>query len=160
MLIAGTNSFASLEEANAYHKRRPYGDKWEAASDIDRKKALIFATQLMVAYYVWDGSIHDIEQELPFPRSGLYTRDGVSLDCTVIPTGIKNAEAELALWVLASDRFSEPSYGVNKVVVDVIEVNLDNTETAEPISELVQQMLVDFGRYIYSKSGSVRLERT
>lgn len=101
----GVNSFASVAEANDYHSLSPYSASGWAALDAERREALlVMATRLLTDLIRWLGEPMSTTQALPWPRSGLLTRNGDPVDSTVVPGEIKRAQAELAWQMDATDR--------------------------------------------------------
>lgn len=101
------NSYVSLEEANTYFDDRPNSSRWTAATDNQKKQALLFATKLIDATVRFTGSKVSSTQALEWPRTGMLDRNGNSLSSSVIPTLLKNIVCEIALTTLASDRMAE-----------------------------------------------------
>jgi hypothetical protein len=104
------NSYCTLLEANTYHEGLPSALAlvWTgAASDDLRNRALVSATRLIDESFDWFGCVATSAQRLLWPRSGMFGLNGYSIDSTVIPDKLKEATAELARQLLASDRISD-----------------------------------------------------
>lgn len=139
---ASANSYATLEEANAYHASRlALVPPW-VTSGATAEALLIMATRVLDAmavarkvlrfdgrggpqgrpYYVtsraWTGAVATATQALAWPRTGMFDRLGRAIAEDAIPTELREATAELAGQLLAGDR------------------TLDNTATVEGISEV------------------------
>ncbi len=97
------NSYASVAEADAYHNERLHSEEWAAASEADKEKALIWATQLLDSNMDWFGYAATQEQALRFPRYEAYDPDGYVYDSTIIPPPLKNATAEYGRLLLGTD---------------------------------------------------------
>ena len=97
---ASSNSYVTLADANSYFETVPDETDWDNKSDDAKNRALIAACRWLDAlnYY---GDRCDEDQALKWPRNN-YSVDGVTLECEVIPSGIKYAQYELAR-ALAND---------------------------------------------------------
>jgi hypothetical protein len=82
---SGWNSFVSIVEADAYFDTRPHSEVWEGAALDDQQRAVIHATRLLNATFTW------------------MTAVGV----TEFPTRLKEATAEFALHLIATDRMGD-----------------------------------------------------
>ena len=100
-LTVGTNSYINLTDAEAYFINLPYTTVWDAGTDDEKEEVLIRATQ-MIDWREFKGSRYDSTQTLKFPRSGLYS-DGIALDDDAIPSRVKYAVCELAIYLLSED---------------------------------------------------------
>lgn len=97
---ANSNSYLTVEEADAYWEAHLYADAW---NDTDKEAAVIWATRVMDASFVWTGQAATATQALGWPREGMYTRNGFPIANDVIPVDLKNATAELAGQLAASN---------------------------------------------------------
>lgn len=110
------NSFGSLAEADAYHATVLHASApWSGSASTTKISALIMAQQQMTAGIQWTGSPSTTTQNLPWPRSGMYTRNEVSIPDTVIPEEVKWTQFELARLLLTTDRTAEFDIGVNGI---------------------------------------------
>ena len=91
-----SNSYTTLAEANTYFAGRLGGEAWGAVEN--KSIALITATSELdkLNYY---GSKTNTNQALKFPRSGIRDEDMVLFDEDQIPTPVKRATCELALYL-------------------------------------------------------------
>lgn len=94
------NSYASLEEANAYHLLRGNAD-WTGADDV-KEAALIRATSYIDGAYSdsWPGYRSTGTQSLDWPRNEAIDVDGYHQ--SGVPTAVKVATIEAALVELVS----------------------------------------------------------
>src|SRR5688572_1750094 len=89
---ANANSYALLAEANAYHDARLHSEDWTGASADTRTVALIMATRLLDAMYVWDLYPTDATQALQWPRNGMLAANRLEgVPSNEIPPELKNA---------------------------------------------------------------------
>lgn len=100
---ATANSYCTVAEADTYHDDHLYASAWSAASDTQKAAAVITATRLLDAWVEWSGLAASSTQALCWPRSGMLTRNGYSILSTVVPQTLKDATAEFARQLLASD---------------------------------------------------------
>ena len=99
-LVVDTNSYVSEADANAYFDNRP-ASVWEDNNE-EADRYLVKATQ-MLDLMGWVGERADDDQELEWPRSGIYCDESnkiITLDSTVIPRRIKEATYELAHYLI------------------------------------------------------------
>lgn len=122
---ANANSYATVVEAQNYYDARVPGVVADAWDDADSQEALlVMATRTLESilsplrrlirvssgsdYYLiaptWIGTVATATQALMVPRIGLYTRTGVLIAPTVVPTELKEATAELAGQLAVGDR--------------------------------------------------------
>jgi len=116
--VAGTtsNSFQTLDEAEAYFATvlPALKPNWTAAGDEEKKTALISACSRLERYR-YNGERTTRTQRLKFPRCGIWTLDLDALDERTIPRVMKEAQCELAEYMLGQiapvssslDRFEE-----------------------------------------------------
>jgi hypothetical protein len=101
-LVVGTNSYLDVTDADLYFDARLHSDNWTNAESADKEKALIHATRMIDDLFEWPGDIADDDQDLAWPRSGVYDSEGREIDETVIPDEIKEATCEQAIYLLGS----------------------------------------------------------
>lgn len=89
------NTYASLDEAEAYFATRPNVAAWTALADDTAKSALLVAGCARLDQERYAGCRASSTQALAWPRLGVW-RDGVCLDGT-IPAVLKQAQCEEAL---------------------------------------------------------------
>ena len=142
---AGFNSYSTIAEAIDYHSKRLQNTTFTSAVTATQEKALMCAT-IQLDTLNWRGVRASGIQPLEFPRKGLsyyessdedwvyyegaglfnldsgyYTR--VVITDTEIPQFLKNACAELSLWLIESDTTAPTGMeGIKRIKVDVIEV--------------------------------------
>jgi hypothetical protein len=99
--VAGSNanSFATVEQANAYFDGRINGEFWVDLEPDVQIRSLITATRLIVQAFNrigWQGYPLTPSQRLPFPRTGVRTPDGWIVPYGANPSALVDATAELA----------------------------------------------------------------
>jgi len=145
----GTNSFVSLDDANAYFVDRG-NTTWANASDPNKQSALIRATDYLVQKYTerWKGELVSFTQALPWPRVGVYTADGKQISSGSIPEAIENATSEMGLRALSnSDLYADEQAGresLKRNKVDVLEKEYFQGGTTQNKYTIVEEMLKDY----------------
>ncbi|MCP3731809.1 hypothetical protein M9978_15395 [Sphingomonas sp. MG17] len=97
---AGTNSYVTIEAANALAGERLFASAWNAASGDARAQALMTATALLDRLQ-WQGRKAVSSQPLAWPRIDDRCSEGYPL-ATEIPAPIAAATVELAIHLLAT----------------------------------------------------------
>ena len=168
-----SNSYCSLDEANAYHETRLHTNDWDAATPETKTKALLWAARLLDRQIAWEGYPTDPEnQALQWPRIGMYDGDPIDsglydgvgrlLSDSEIPQALKDAQAELAMYLIANDRTAELSTeGLGDVSVGPVKVgfNQNNSPKRRVIPEAVYEMISLWGERKYGSSGMITLVR-
>lgn len=141
------NSYATLEEANAYFDRQVYQDDWLNITDGDLKtRAMMTATSMLDNYITWHGVKWKDTQRLAWPQYGHVDKYGTLIDETTIPQFLIDATAELAKDLLNKNLEEEsPLKGFSRLKVDVIDITLDIKDRAKVVSEKVLSMIQSFG---------------
>jgi len=116
------NSYISVEDADNYFAKRMHTDNWDAASDVNKQKALMDATRRLDRIE-YTGEKTNNDQALEWPRTGATLRDE-ALDDDIIPTRILDATCELALAVLSSNINPGLPEGVQSFTVGGVSVAL------------------------------------
>lgn len=118
---ASANSYATIAEADTYFDNRLNVSTWGASSDDDQLRALIMAANTFNQdSFNWLGSRVNSTQRLAFPRQGCPKVDSSAMVfpgagafffsgsyqdyylTTEIPQPVKDAQCELALYLLAN----------------------------------------------------------
>jgi hypothetical protein len=99
------NSYCTLAEADQYQDDRPaVSTTWADASENNKIRALLWATQLMESLFNWNGYASTTTQALGWPRQGLLERIDVVLDSDTVPSEVKDAQSEYARQLLVTNR--------------------------------------------------------
>ena len=144
-----STSYCTLTEAETYHRQHLHTENWDGASNDDKMAALLWSRRLLDEQMIWAGSITTTTQALSWPRSGVYTPDNISILSTEIPNFLKNAQAEYAAWLIASDRTSEPgTMGFKEIGLGRGEIKLviDKYDQKPLMPSIVWQMIKFYGR--------------
>jgi hypothetical protein len=146
--IGGTSSdsYITVADADTYHGNNLNVTDWTGASTADKEKALKMSTRLMDERIDWIGEKNTDTQALRYPRAGVTTPDGYSVETTELPTPITNACAEFAKYLIASDRTGDASgKGITSVGVGSVSLTFDKTDTADVLPSIVSEMLRGWG---------------
>jgi len=111
--VAGTdsNSYVTKAEASAiggYHDGHLYSSIWTIATSDNKNKSLVMAARLLDQWVDWKGYRATEEQALRWPRYDVQDLDGYTFDSDIIPQFLKDANAEFARLLLASDTTAIP----------------------------------------------------
>jgi hypothetical protein len=103
-LVKGTNSYATILEADTYFSDRLDVAAWTSATESQKSQALITATS-MLDDLSWTGIATDSAQFLAFPRIGYYfdPRLGITIELVDVPSRIFTACLQLAYHLLNND---------------------------------------------------------
>lgn len=158
-ITVGTDTYLSLSDANAYWSKRN-NSVWSDASDADKEKALIEATQYLDGAYSFIGRLNSVTQPLAWPRVGAIVTSGNFKDRLIqsdeIPSQLKDATAELALEALSARLDAAQENVISKVKVDVIEVEYADFAPSKKSFSFVTRLL---NGLIIGGSNSVKLAR-
>jgi hypothetical protein len=145
---ANANSYADVEQADAYHTTRLHNAVWTTATPENKAAALVWATRLLDENFNWFGFKATLDQSLRWPRYSVADRDGRMLSHTTIPQALVNATAELARSLLAADPADATgTEGFSRIKIAVVELEVNAADRAEVIPDEVQQTLTFLGVY-------------
>jgi hypothetical protein len=135
-LVKGTNSYATLLEADAFFEMRLDVLAWTSATVLMREQALVTATSLLDTLN-WTGMAISEAQLLAFPRFGVYYEPRLGyetyLDETV-PDRIVIATYELAYHLLNNDGLLDDTGTVTSLNVGQISLNIKTNPSTIPSS--------------------------
>lgn len=172
---ADANSYASVEQGDAYHEGHLYGTAWTSATNTNKEKALVMATRLIDASYFFHGTRVETAQALSWPRecvvnpeqplSGMSWLGGSqwsNFPSDEIPEGLVHATCEMARELLLSDRTAPPpGEGVSVVrEADLSSITYDKADTRELITAVAQLFLKRLGVLIVRRFQPLKLQRT
>jgi len=157
------NCYVSLANANIYMSERLHTSVWDAATDLQREAALIWSTKMLDSNFVWNGGKRDINQNLGFPRYGIYDGDGYYISSDIIPSQVVTATIEQALLLLSNDRstlYEPSSQGLDSLSLGSISMSFDKLDQAPVVSQYVRSLLFGLFSIAKSPSGTVKIMRT
>ena len=144
--LINSNSYITVAEADTYLLTDKYRADWENYDDEDKGNVLIKATELLDAYFEWFGSKTEEDSALRWPRTGVFTTDGVKIADNEIPINLKRATAEMAFQQYTIDRQAERTdYGIKELKVDVIELKFDKSEQKPVFPDYILALLRGLG---------------
>lgn len=141
---ANANSYISEADADVYIEKHLYGTSFSGSSD--KVAALQMATRLIDSYFKFEGRKVNDTQALEFPRFDITDRSGFLIESTTIPTALKDATAELANRLIASDRTADPAgKGFKNLKAGSLDMTPDTTDKVTVLPDTVVKMLSPFG---------------
>jgi hypothetical protein len=125
-LTAGTDTFGTIAEADAYWSARG-NVNWKSQGGTEKEQRMVLAADWLVRTFSWRGVKATSTQGMPWPRNQAYDDDGYEI--TGIPTVVKNAQFIIADLYRAGELDLEgivtDDSAVQRQKVDVIEVVYD-----------------------------------
>lgn len=158
-----SNSYANETDGTSYHETRLHVDDWTNASSEDREAALVWATSLLDDLVEWNGRKWKETQALDWPRSGVMTDEGYSVDVDEIPQAIVDATCELARTLLEEDPTRTPdTLGFSYLRAGEVAMNIDkrDRDSVYVITDLVKSMVSPYGTIRPRSSMEAKLIRT
>lgn len=123
-LVKGTNSYVTVDEADAYFEDRLDVSAWEDADETQKSQALTTATSIL-DNKAWTGTVVDTDQSLAWPRIGVYfdPRLGLQTELTsTVPQRILTATYELAYHLLNNSGIQDSTGSVVDIEVGPIKL--------------------------------------
>lgn len=139
-LVKGTNSYVTVEEADAYFADRLDVAAWVSAEASTKAQALVTATH-MLDDMIWAGYAVSESQPLAFPRVGDYfdTRLGINVQMSPTPNRVEKATSELAYHLLNNDGLLDDTGTVESINIAGISIN--NIRQASKIPGVVDRLI-------------------
>ena len=153
-LKKGTNSYATVAEADVHFEGRLDVAAWNAADDDAKEQSLITGTSTL-EYMDWTGVVVSETQNLAFPRIGTYfdPRLGmeVALSETEAPDRIILATYELAYHFLNNDGILDSTGSVRNITVGSIVLQKIGTPPTIPpnVDRLIKPLLLNSGANLW-----------
>lgn len=156
-LVPGANSFATLDQADAYHS--DMGNlSWQEASETIRIQALIRAGRYLNSL-AWKGVCKSQDQDMSWPRTGVADRDGRAVAEGKVPKSVVMAQCEAAAREVESPGALEPDLERGGLVaaskVDCLETTWLDSAPAGTVFTAVKGLLAGYLR----TPGSTELKR-
>jgi hypothetical protein len=132
-LVPAENTYATLEQADAYFSLRVGAEGWGALS-VFAKEALLATSTIIVDEREWIGQVANDEQSLSWPRKNACYYDPkrgktIVLSDTEIPDRVVKATLEQALHLLINDNPEVYSRNKNYETIKIGPIELtDNTD--------------------------------
>ena len=151
------NSYVSQAQATTYFEGHLNADDWTNASSDDKNRALVSAAARLQREK-YEGSRTDEDQALAWPRYSATDADGWNYEDDEIPQVVKDAQCELALFMLGDDRLtSESGFSqFSSVSVGPVSATIRSDVKDGKLPEYIRQILQDV---LLNNPGQVTLER-
>lgn len=155
--LPNATSYVSLDEAEDILVTNIHNTSWNALPDDQKEYLLAFATSLLDAKADWNGVKSYSSASLRWPRKNTVDRDNTPIPSTSIPLQLKQATAQYARFLVDNDRTSEQETdGITKIVVDVIELELDASYRLATVPSYINDLVYGIGRI---KGGSTTVAK-
>jgi hypothetical protein len=148
----GTNSYVSLDDANALATERLFAAAWAAASTDARVQALMTATALLDRMQ-WQGRPLTRTQRLAWPRVADRCPAGYPLTAE-IPTPIATATVELAIYMLNSGELPGGPAVMSRMLGDSMVMHF--AHVADELPKHVRRLIEPFLRSSSANVAEVR----
>ena len=145
--LAGANTLAGLDTADAYHAERG-NQAWASAATAAREAALIRGSAFLGRRYRWRGYRLNQDQALCWPRGGVTDGDGWLLPWDRVPRVVVQAACEAALRELAAPLDPDLPRGgrVLREKVDALEVEYHPAAPAGEAYPVLDGLLAGLAR--------------
>ena len=170
------NSYVSLADANEFFDGHPQSAGWTGlASDDLRNRYLVTAARVIDSCFEFNGYKVNQSQALQWPRQGAEDRNSGNtaqrssrttlqdgyFPADVVPQGVKDAQCEMARFLIASNRMDDaPGTGIREFeLTGSIRVAFEKGQLQNIVPDFVVNMLRNFGSFVSNKSGTVKLTR-
>jgi len=127
--LSTANSYMTAIEADGILCLNPTAyTTWLALSPVQKDSFLVWSSQYLDSYFDWEGHKTVKESGLRWPRCGTKDRDGCYISDDEIPEQLKQAVAEVAVFLVNSDaaasggQSSNLPEGIKRVKADVVEI--------------------------------------
>ncbi len=171
--LVDANSYANVDDGNAYHDGHLYASAWTGASDDQKAVALVMASRLIDAEVRFNGTRSKNVQGLQWPRVLCPERDSLHsplnallpIPSAFVPAdqvakAVVQATCEMARELLLTDRTAAPrGEGLRFENTGGNQIGYDKTDRRPVLSRVTQAMLAKYGAQISAKSGEVKLTR-
>lgn len=136
--VLSANAYLSAAEALSILEVNPTAlAVFSALTAEQQDDYLIWASGWLDDYMDWEGYKTVENSGLRWPRFGVCDRDNIAIDKNTIPSQLKQAVAETAVWLVNSDaagtggQSSNLPEGIKRVKADVVEVEFFETGSAD-----------------------------
>ena len=144
--LTTSNTYCTLAQANTYHSSRLHVSDWTDAYNDTRNRALVQATRMLDNLVEWDGYKTDSDQALRWPRTGVIDPDDDAVDSDAIPTFLREATAEFARLLIASDREADSgTAGFKELEAGSLRMVIDKYDKIPTIPLSVWTMVMHYG---------------
>lgn len=119
-VVSGSNSYTTVSGITSY--ATDYGlDAWTASDITDTmREQAVFKSMRYLEALAWKGTKYSAEQNLEWPRSGVYDRNDYLIDEDVVPQAVINAQCEIAVLCLPDSEVNlQPTYTRDDYLTEV-----------------------------------------
>lgn len=127
-LTVGTDTYATLAEADAYAAARSWTD-WDALTDAAKEARLTEAAVYLDTSYAWKGSITSTAQVMSWPRTGVVDGEGRVLATDAYPDRLKAAQIELARLASATLVTNDATGEVKQIQAGSVGITFKDAQT-------------------------------
>jgi len=127
--LSTSNSYLTATEAEAILCVNPTAyTTWSALNATQKDTFLVWASRYLDSYFDWEGHKTVKDSALRWPRCGAKDRDGLYISDSEIPDQLKQAVAEISVFLVNSDaaasggQSSNLPEGIKRVKADVVEI--------------------------------------
>lgn len=153
---ADANSYLTRTELSDYALSKVHNSDVTGASDATLDAGVVEATRIMDTLTPKGWPATSTQARL-FPRFGLSDRNYNSIASTVIPLDWKDATAELACWLIKSDRGDDATKNIKSVKADTVKIELSDFR-APP--NLIPDLVLNMVGYLLIDGGRLGVRRT
>lgn len=147
---SNANTYCTLADAETYFESRLHKSDWDSATDANKNIALAMATRMLDNMFDWYGVSADEDQALLWPRYWVSDRKGWIYDSDEIPTELRDATAELALFLLDADwSKDDDTKGFRRISVGsgAVSLEVNPADRKKQVPDSVVQMVKHLGDY-------------
>lgn len=147
-VVSGSNSYTTVSGITTY--ATDYGlDAWSASDITDTMRVqAVFKSMRYLEALAWKGTKYSAEQNLEWPRSGVYDKNGYLVDEDTIPQAVINAQCEIAVLCLPGSGVDlQPTYTRDDFLTEVsiagatTEKWNPNGSTRRPVNTTIMDIL-------------------
>lgn len=138
-LTVGTDTYATLAEADAYAEARSWTD-WDALTDPQKEARLTDAAIYLDTSYTWKGQITSVTQVMAWPRDGVYDAEGRLIDAAAYPDRLKHAQIELARLASSSLVVNDSQGEVSALTAGSVSITFKDSQS---VSEAAKYRTID-----------------
>jgi hypothetical protein len=128
-LTVGTDTYATLAEADAYAAARSWAD-WALLTDEAKEARLTEAAQYLDTSYTWKGRITATAQAMSWPRTGVVDAEGRTIASDAYPERLKSAQIEYARLAAAALVANETAGEVSAIQAGSVSITFKDGQTA------------------------------
>ena len=185
-IVAGANSYVTVSYADDYIGENKFASpSWNALGTTDKQLMLAWATRYLDQRATWNGqttatylanpdSVNVVagfvtypsnvtvpQQPLRWPRANVFDVDKNPIPYNVIPTQLMQATAEMARYLIASDRSLErPQDGLKELKIDVMTLIFRENYILPIVPSEIGYIIRGLGMISSGRTGFGKITRT